>query len=133
MNFVLEHKIINFSRQWKKPTKTLHPTIYHLKSLIRAERAQREVALFCDLHGHSRKQNIFMYGCDDRRKPRPAVRVFPKLLSWNEIGRKYVSFSDCSFHVKKSREGTGRSSYKLRAAVVRNVYACFRRSCSCCT
>ena len=48
-----------------------------------------------------------MYGCDDRRKPRPAVRVFPKLLSWNEIGRKYVNFADCSFHVKKSREGTG--------------------------
>ncbi|EGB05157.1 hypothetical protein AURANDRAFT_1129, partial [Aureococcus anophagefferens] len=99
---------VDLNRQWKKPTKALHPTIYHLKSLIRTERAQREVVLFCDLHGHSRKQNIFMYGCDDRRKPRPAVRVFPKLLSWNEIGRKYVNFADCSFHVKKSREGTGR-------------------------
>jgi len=49
-----------------------------------------------------------MYGCDDRRKPRPTVRVFPKLLSWNQYGRKYVSFSDCCFAVKKGREGTGR-------------------------
>ena len=48
-----------------------------------------------------------MYGCDDRRKPKPTVRVFPKLLSWNHLGQKYVSFADCSFHVRKSREGTG--------------------------
>ena len=25
----------------------------------------REVVVFCDLHGHSRKQNVFIYGCDD--------------------------------------------------------------------
>jgi hypothetical protein len=43
-----------------------------------------QVFMYVDLHGHSRKQNVFMYGCDaDKRKPRPAVRVFPKLLSWN--------------------------------------------------
>jgi hypothetical protein len=36
------------------------------------------------------------------------VRVFPKLLSWNQYGRKYVSFADCCFAVKKGREGTGR-------------------------
>ena len=78
------------------------------KALIRSEKAQRDVVMYFDLHGHSRKMNVFMYGCDDRRKPRPAVRVFPKLLSWNAIGRQYVSFGDCSFHVKKSREGTGR-------------------------
>ena len=99
---------VDLNRQWKKPSRTLHPTIYYAKALIRSEKAQRDVVMYFDLHGHSRKKNIFMYGCDDRRKPRPAVRVFPKLLSWNALGRKYVSFGDCSFHVKKSREGTGR-------------------------
>lgn len=48
------------------------------------------------------------YGCDDKRKPKPTVRVFPKLLSWNQYGRKYVSFADFCFAVKKGREGTGR-------------------------
>jgi len=24
---------------------------------------EREVALFVDIHGHSRKKNVFMYGC----------------------------------------------------------------------
>ncbi len=25
---------------------------------------EREVVLFCDLHGHSRKAGIFVYGCE---------------------------------------------------------------------
>ena len=28
---------------------------------------EREVVLYCDFHGHSRKQNVFIYGCDNRR------------------------------------------------------------------
>ena len=47
---------------------------------------------YVDLHGHSRKMNVFMYGCDDKRKPKPMVRIFPKLVSWNVTGRKYFSF-----------------------------------------
>ena len=30
------------------------------------------------------------------------------MLSWNQYGRKYVSFADCNFQVKKGRDGTGR-------------------------
>lgn len=29
-----------------------------------------DVLLFCDLHGHSMKKNIFVYGCHDRVNPR---------------------------------------------------------------
>lgn len=28
--------------------------------------AEREVVVFCDLHGHSRKQNVFIYGCENK-------------------------------------------------------------------
>ena len=28
---------------------------------------------------------MFMYGCDDKKRPRPTVRVFPKLLSWTQV------------------------------------------------
>lgn len=54
--------------------------------------------------------NIFMYGADEKRRgvSCPSARVFPKLLSWNRLGRKYVSFKDCSFAVKKGREATAR-------------------------
>lgn len=99
---------VDLNRTWKRPVKSEHPTIWHWKALIRDLKSTYDVVMFVDLHGHSRKMNTFMYGCDDKRKPKPTVRVFPKLLSWNQYGRKYVSFADCNFQVKKGRDGTGR-------------------------
>lgn len=75
---------VDLNRQWKRPDCNLHPTIFAIKMLLRNERmAEREVLMFMDMHGHSRKHNIFCYGCDDKKKPRPDVRIYPKLLSWN--------------------------------------------------
>jgi len=64
--------------------------------------------MYIDLHGHSRKYNVFMYGCEDKKRPKPQVRAFPRFFSMHEIARKYFSFADCSFHVKKGREATAR-------------------------
>ena len=46
------------------PNKKLHPTIYHTKMMVRRLMEDREVTMFCDFHGHSRKKNVFMYGCE---------------------------------------------------------------------
>ena len=27
---------------------------------------EREILMYCDLHGHSRKKNIFIYGCESK-------------------------------------------------------------------
>ncbi len=56
--------------------------------------------LFCDMHGHSRTSNVFIYGCDDLRPENPnrlLARVFPALL-----GRACSSFSfkDCNFKIQ---------------------------------
>jgi len=86
--------------------------------------------MYIDLHGHSRKHNVFMYGCDpiepsiNSSKKKSAtvsasqsnaitnakyqVRSFPRAMALHEVGKKYLSFSDCSFHVKKGRESTAR-------------------------
>ncbi len=38
----------------------------------------RSVAFFCDFHGHSRKKDIFMYGCSaTAEEDRMKERVFP--------------------------------------------------------
>ena len=45
----------------------------------------REVVLYCDLHGHSRKQNVFVYGCNNAGNPTRVQmeRVFPRMLELN--------------------------------------------------
>ena len=63
-----------------------------------------KVALFCDLHGHSVKKNIFFYGCHDSDKPL-ACRELPFLLS--KLHAPF-SFGDCNFLIQRSKQGTAR-------------------------
>ncbi|KAG3030780.1 hypothetical protein PC120_g3490 [Phytophthora cactorum] len=98
----------DLNRQWQTPSKALHPTIFHAKELLIKERSSRGVAFYCDMHGHSRKKNVFMYGCDTKRKPNPAARTFAKLFSMQQTAKKYISFPHCSFKVSKDKETTAR-------------------------
>lgn len=54
---------VDLNRQWIDPNKKLHPTIYHTKQMIKRMKEERELLVYCDFHGHSRKKNCFMYGC----------------------------------------------------------------------
>lgn len=98
----------DLNRQWHHPSETYHPTIFHTKELLKKEHSTRGVVLFCDLHGHSRKKNVFMYGCDTKKRPNPRSRAFAKLFSTQQTARKYISFPDCSFKISKSKETTAR-------------------------
>ncbi|KAM4899270.1 cytosolic carboxypeptidase 2 [Sylvia borin] len=87
------------------------PGVWHLQAMVQRVLAEREVVLYCDFHGHSRKNNVFMYGCDaggDSTGTRLRQRVFPLMLSKNAPDK--FSFSSCKFQVQKSKEGTGRVS-----------------------
>jgi hypothetical protein len=99
---------VDLNRQWKAPLKASHPTVFALKNFMFMMKKIREINLYIDLHGHSRKYNVFMYGCDEKKKAKPLVRAFPKFFSSHNVGGKYVSFADCSFHVRKGRESTAR-------------------------
>lgn len=59
----------DLNRRWKAPSKVLHPTIYQTKQLIINFAKEREVTAYCDFHGHSRRKNIFMYGCNISGSP----------------------------------------------------------------
>jgi murein tripeptide amidase MpaA len=52
----------DLNRRYKTPSKILHSSIHAIKRFVKAFSKERELALYVDLHGHSRKKNIFMYG-----------------------------------------------------------------------
>ena len=55
------------------------------------------LVMYIDLHGHSKKKNVFTYGCNDRNKPlasRELPYIFSKLFD-------AFSFKDCNFRVNK--------------------------------
>ncbi|XP_021258319.1 cytosolic carboxypeptidase 2 isoform X7 [Numida meleagris] len=97
------------NRAYRTGSQGSFPAVWHLRAMVERLLAEREVVLYCDFHGHSRKNNVFMYGCDGGRDgsgTRLRERVFPLMLSKNAPDK--FSFSSCKFKVQKSKEGTGR-------------------------
>ena len=74
---------VDLNRRWDDANKFMYPTIHAAKSMLTRFSAQRKVLLFCDLHGHSRRFNIFIYGCAPPGTPAleaARARLFPHLL-----------------------------------------------------
>ncbi|XP_029769641.1 cytosolic carboxypeptidase 2 [Terrapene carolina triunguis] len=98
----------DLNRSYRTVLKESFPCIWHTRSMIQRVLEEREVLLYCDFHGHSRKNNVFMYGCNNKSAPAQRLheRVFPLMLSKNAPDK--FSFRSCKFKVQKSKEGTGR-------------------------
>uniref|UniRef100_A0A667WIV0 tubulin-glutamate carboxypeptidase n=1 Tax=Myripristis murdjan TaxID=586833 RepID=A0A667WIV0_9TELE len=110
----------DLNRQWCKPNPVLSPTIYHTKGfLYHLSSIGRSPLVFCDYHGHSRKKNVFLYGCSVKEtlwqsgsavdtvglKEDPGYRTIPKTL--DRIAPAF-SFNSCNYLVEKSRSATAR-------------------------
>ncbi|XP_078024416.1 cytosolic carboxypeptidase 4 [Epinephelus lanceolatus] len=110
----------DLNRQWCKPDPVLSPTIYHTKGfLYYLNSIGRTPLVFCDYHGHSRKKNVFLYGCSVKEtlwqsgsaintvglKEDPGYRTIPKTL--DRIAPAF-SFNSCNYLVEKSRSATAR-------------------------
>ncbi|XP_066278740.1 uncharacterized protein [Branchiostoma lanceolatum] len=98
----------DLNRNYKSVLKESFPSVWHTKMMVRRLCEEREVIVYCDLHGHSRKQNVFIYGCENRYDPEKRLkeRVFPLMMQKN-AGEKF-SYNGCKFKVQKSKDGTGR-------------------------
>ncbi|XP_068580033.1 cytosolic carboxypeptidase 4 [Cebidichthys violaceus] len=110
----------DLNRQWCKPNPVLSPTIYHTKGLLYyLSSIGRTPLVFCDYHGHSRKKNVFLYGCSVKEtlwqsgsavntvglKEDPGYRTIPKTL--DRLAPAF-SFNSCNYLVEKSRSATAR-------------------------
>ncbi|XP_075561284.1 cytosolic carboxypeptidase 3 [Pelecanus crispus] len=124
----------DLNRKYRSNMKKCYPSIWYTRNMIKRVMGERDVFLYCDIHGHNRKQNVFMYGCERKQQAKaPYVHphVFPLLLS-KSCPDKF-SFPDCRFRVQKSKEGTGRvvmwklginNSYTLEASICGSKLGC---------
>lgn len=55
--------------------------------------------MYCDFHAHSRKHNVFIYGCENKRiaEKRLQEQVFPLMLHKNTADK----VSNCNFEVSQ--------------------------------
>jgi murein tripeptide amidase MpaA len=62
-NFRCDATGMDLNRRWKEPSKLFHPQIWELKRKIAGLHKDWKVDLCLDLHGHSKKYNVFCYAC----------------------------------------------------------------------
>jgi len=93
----------DLNRVFSKPHHRLHPTIWHLKERIR----HHKVEVYIDLHGHSKKEGVFLYGghYDNNDRRNAEVRLLPRLCSLASDDFKYWQ---CVFSVQDSKLTTAR-------------------------
>ncbi|UJR35501.1 hypothetical protein I4U23_028255 [Adineta vaga] len=98
----------DLNRNYKTVLKDAYPSIWHTREMIKRFMSETELVLYCDFHGHSRKQNVFVYGCENKHLPNERLkeRIFPAMLGKNDPSK--FSYYSCKFKVQKSKEGTGR-------------------------
>ena len=112
---------IDLNRRYMNPSRVLHPPVYFTKELVRGLQRDRRVALFIDFHGHSRKKNVFMYGCcggkDEYHSHRTnsLIRMVPYMLSQRS---RHFSYRDCRFENRKDKETTSRVVFFKELGVV---------------
>uniref|UniRef100_T1HCQ8 Peptidase_M14 domain-containing protein n=1 Tax=Rhodnius prolixus TaxID=13249 RepID=T1HCQ8_RHOPR len=115
----------DLNRQYRTVIRETYPPVWHAKVMIKKLIDECGVAMYCDFHAHSRKHNVFIYGCENRRATdkRLQEQVFPLMLHKNTADK--FSFENCKFRVHKDKEGTGRvviwmmgvdNSYTLEAS-----------------
>ncbi|CAG9563017.1 unnamed protein product [Danaus chrysippus] len=98
----------DLNRQYRTVIRETYPSVWHTKVMIRRLQEECGVAMFVDLHAHSRKHNIFIYGCESRKNSdkRLQEQVFPLMLHKNAADK--FSFENCKFRIQRSKEGTAR-------------------------
>ncbi|XP_072291741.1 formin-binding protein 4 [Eucyclogobius newberryi] len=97
----------DLNRNYKTTLKDAFPCVWHTRIMVEKLLTETDVVLYCDFHGHNRKNNAFMYGCNSRSDSTNLYeRVFPLMMSKNASNK--FSFKSCKFRVQKSKEGTGR-------------------------
>lgn len=118
---------VDLNRCWIDPSRKMQPTVYHYKQMVKKLQEDRDLFLVLDLHGHSRKKNIFCYGNSGRQNDRFKERIFPCLLDKNS---DLFNYEDCSFNVQKSKESTMRVVMWKELGIT-NTFTCEASFCGC--
>ncbi|XP_046441792.1 cytosolic carboxypeptidase 4-like isoform X2 [Daphnia pulex] len=139
----------DLNRRWLTPNLHHHPTIYHAKGLLEfiCRILDAKPAVLCDMHGHSRRFNAFVYGCKgsqswcpddwsqkDAQGDHPTMKKLkdengddddttslPFFVQLMQAQSPLFDTNQCCFEVEKNRETTARI-VGWRHLGIKNIY-----------
>ncbi len=100
----------DLNRCWGHPSSSKQPTVYALKTRLQElVGSGKQIFVYCDLHGHSKLMNSFIYACHKVSTGTfsswTKVRLLPRILA-----RKchFLDYHQCSFKVEPDKVNTAR-------------------------
>ena len=96
-NFRCDVTGVDLNRRWREPSRLFHPQLFDLKKKIKSFYKKWYIDLCLDLHGHSKKYNIFCYACKHNSY---TCRILPYLIQ-NETHLFY--FPSCTFGLSRDK------------------------------
>ena len=101
---------LDLNRRWGDPNASIHPEIHFLKKIMKQQADTKQgISIYCDLHGHNRRNNCFFYGCnkaaDEGMLSWTKTRLLPKIFASVE---QMFDFSSCRFSQDKYKLNTAR-------------------------
>ncbi len=101
---------LDLNRCWGNPSCYRHPAIYALKELLRKlVDSGNTILVYCDLHGHSKLYNSFIYACHKVANATftswTRTRLLPRILAKK---CPLFDYRQCSFKVEIDKVNTAR-------------------------
>lgn len=74
----------DLNRQYRTVIRETYPSIWYTKTMVKRLTDEVGVLMYCDMHAHSRKHNVFVYGCENKKgDKRLSEQIFPLMLHKN--------------------------------------------------
>ena len=96
---------VDLNRRWSNPSPMYQPTIHQAKKMIIRLKRCRQILMICDIHGHSRREGVFMYGCITKTSSFPDSSIFPRYFD-NQC--EYFSLQGCNYKMQECKASTMR-------------------------
>ena len=101
---------VDLNRRWSDTNPIIHPEIHFLKLVMQTQaKSEQGISIFCDLHGHNRKEGTFFYGCnkaaDEGMLSWTKTRLLPKIYDAVE---PIFEYKNCRFKQDKFKLNTAR-------------------------
>ena len=90
----------DLNRIWTEENQEFSPSIYHCHKMLQKTLNSRNIYFFCDFHGHSSKNNFFLYSCKSRSD---FLKVGPNSIIPNP-SKKKLAFIELIFQEIYSKE-----------------------------
>ena len=119
----------DLNRMWDEPVKNICPTIFSAVEMIKKTLDSRDIYFFCDFHGHSNKNNFFLYSCKHKsdylqldektfiKNPQKNKLTYYELVFQNILNQEnnFLDEYSCSNKILQSKMQTSR-------AILKNIF-----------